>query len=106
MHTFDSTLSSSSTDPLPPRIYVIGSLDQNPKALLKVANFDYAIDDPIKAFDVLFRIYVAMSLQFPPQAYPVWIFIERFVYKLKTNNINNSQLSTIINEMEIFSKNK
>ena len=68
MENFDSRLSSSASQPLAARIYVVGSLRENPECLLKIANFSNIIDDPIEAIDIMFKIHLSMNLEFPRQS--------------------------------------
>jgi hypothetical protein len=104
MRTFDETLTSSTSDPLPPRIYIIGKLSENPTAFIKIADYEYAIPDPIEGFDTLFKTYIGMEIKYPRQSESSWVFIEKFIYHLQESHVNNSQLTTIINEMENFVK--
>ncbi|CRK98913.1 CLUMA_CG012019, isoform A [Clunio marinus] len=99
MGTFDETSTVSSADPLPPRIYIIGCLKKAPTAVILLDDIEYEISDPLDAFDVMFKIFIGLNLKYPRQSVIVWTFIERFVYRLHQNHINNSQLLTIINEM-------
>lgn len=106
MRTFNETLSSSSKDPLPPRIYVIGCLTNNPKVLIKIADYEYTLDDPFTGFDVFFKIGLGMNFKYPRQSMTAWVFVENFIYNQKVNTVNNSQLITIINEMNTHLKNQ
>jgi hypothetical protein len=102
MNAFDNNLTSSTADSLAPRIYVIGSLTENPTSILKIADFSYAINDPITAVDVMFKLHLSMNLKFPRQSLAVWAFINSFFYKLQLNISNSSQIVTITNEMTLF----
>ncbi|CRK98914.1 CLUMA_CG011975, isoform A, partial [Clunio marinus] len=99
MQTFDETLPSSTSDLLPPRLYIIGNLKNDPTAVIRLDDIEYTISDPLDAFDVMFKIFIGLNLKYPRQSVIVWTFIERFVYRLNQYHINNSQLLTIINEM-------
>ena len=101
MVTFDLKLSSSATDSLAPRVYIVGNLKENAKAVLKIADFSYCIDDPFIAVDTMFKLHLSMNLQFPRQSLFTWAIIEQFIYKLNRINISNSQIITIINEMNL-----
>ena len=102
MLNFDSRLASSASNSLAPRIYVVGSLNENPKSVLKVANFSYVIEDPKTAVDILFKIHLSMDLKFPRQSLSVWSFIDRFIYKQNLDISNSTQVLTIENEMNLF----
>lgn len=102
MNDFDNTLKSSSKDSLPPRIYIVGDLKQNPMALVKVADIEYVFSCPLDGFDSLFKIHLALGTLFPRQSLTSWAFIDKFIYKSGVIQINNSQLTTIINEMNIY----
>lgn len=102
MQNFDARLSSSALNPLASRTYIVGSLGENPKSILKVADYTYEVNDPVKAVDIMFKIHLSMNLQFPRQSLAVWSFIDKYFYKLNLQICNSSQVITIENEMNIF----
>lgn len=105
MNNFESTFSASSTDPLPPRMFIVGNLHDGHKSVVKIENITYEFEDPFMAFETLFKIHHALNSSYPAQSNVVWTFIERFVYKIDSNNISNTQLITILNEMNNFVNN-
>lgn len=92
LRTFDTKLTSSAKDPLPPRAYVIGCLKQDPTAVIKVADQSYPIDNPLLCADILFKIILSMKLQFPRHSLSVWNFVEKFFYDLNITKNSNSQI--------------
>ena len=102
MQSFDVRLKSSASNSLAPRIYVVGSLMENPKSILKIADCSYIVNDPIEAVDIMFKIHLSMDLEFPRQSLAVWSFIDKFFFKQNLNLSNSSQIITLENEMNVF----
>lgn len=84
---------------------MIGCLKENPKAIIKIADQAYPIDNPLFCVDVLFKIILSMKLYFPRQSLSVWNFVEKFVYNLSITKNANTQVSTLIKEMQLFIEN-
>lgn len=93
---------SSTNIPLAPRAYVIGCLKDTPKAVIKIADHSYLVENPLHAIDILFKIILSMTLEFPRQAISVWNFIERFVYKMSITKNTNTQITTLMKEFQLF----
>jgi hypothetical protein len=71
MDQYDSNLQSTSQVDLGPRLYIVGDLKENPRALIKLAEFPYTTNDPFIGFDTFFKLHLSMNLQFPRPAISV-----------------------------------
>lgn len=87
-----------------PKIYTIGNLRESPIAVIQIDGIEYIIEDPIKGFQVFFKLFYGLNLEYPPEAHYVWIFIERFFYEMDYTIDNNSQMRTYVNEFKIFNQ--
>jgi hypothetical protein len=88
-----------------PKIYTIGNLKENPIAILQLAGIEYIIENPIKGFQVFFKLLFALNLNYPPEACHTWTFVERFFFQMEcTPDNNNAQMRTYVNEFKIYSQ--
>lgn len=86
------------------RIYTVGNLKENPITIIQLFGIEYILEDPIKAFQVFFKLFFALNLDYPPEAYLIWTFVERFFYEMEFTADNNAQMRTYINEFKIFAQ--
>lgn len=87
-----------------PKIYTIGNLKENPISIIQLAGIEYIIEDPIKGFQVFFKLFYGLNLEYPPEAHHTWTFIERFFYEMEYTIDNNAQMRTYVNEFKIYSQ--
>lgn len=87
-----------------PKIYTLGSLKENPIAIIQLAGIEYIVEDAIKAFQVFFKLFYALNLEFPAEAFHTWTFAERFFYEMEFTIDNNAQMRTYVNEFKIYSQ--
>lgn len=63
-----------------PRLLLIGNVI-NPSASLYVSDKHYDIENATTGFDVLFRAYLSLNCNFPPQSQHVWEFVQRMIFE-------------------------
>lgn len=86
------------TDALP-YLYMIGE-STIPESHLVISGKKFVIQDPIEAFDLLFKSYVALSLNYPDEWKHVWLFIQKSIYNVhKDSDLKLSNVSTLINDI-------
>ncbi|XP_055372226.1 uncharacterized protein LOC129606133 [Condylostylus longicornis] len=53
-------------------------------AYVIIDNIIYKLDNPISAIDVCFKCFSALHAKFPQHCFPVWQFIQLYIYEIQT----------------------
>lgn len=80
---------------------MIGSLsspDTDITAKIILPGASYEIQDPLRAFQIFFKLLIALNLEFPGESANVWHFVEKFIFKIERTLSITSQVRTVINE--------
>jgi len=67
-----------------PQLVVIGPIENPRQYLIVIDNFHYDVPSPLKAVEVLFKIYQALHARYPPEADHLWLFIQKGIYDIST----------------------
>lgn len=49
-----------------------------------IDSFKYKLNTAVEGFDVCFKSFFALGLQYPPESKQVWMFIQKFIFKIET----------------------
>jgi len=69
-----------------PTIAVIGSPEEPEQYLVVVDGFFYDVPSIMKAVDVAFKSFFALRVHYPPESRHIWLFLQKYVYKLSTKD--------------------
>lgn len=72
-----------SLQPLP---VIIGSSENFEKCFTILDTVIYEVENPLKALDLIFKIFCAFHMQYPPECEQIWTFLQRAVYDICTDN--------------------
>lgn len=73
--------------PLPVIIKEIVGKDKDKKdivkytCLVKYDECEYTVESPLKAVDLAFKAYHALQAYYPTESDPVWLFLQKAIYK-------------------------
>ncbi|CAI6354025.1 unnamed protein product [Macrosiphum euphorbiae] len=70
--------------PVQPFIFIIGTLTKPKEILVFFDSIKYKLFSIISAIDICFKIFHLFNLEYPPEAYIVWLFIQKYFYSLNT----------------------
>lgn len=77
-----------------PYMYLVG--EKTPIGYVHILDDTFTFDNPIAAFDLNFKIFLALNLKYPRRTSNIWNFVQQGVYGLKTANDSNVASSTVI----------
>jgi len=70
--------------PVQPFIFIIGTLTKPKEIFVFFDCIKYKLFSIISAIDICFKIFHLFNLEYPPEAYIVWLFIQKYFYCLNT----------------------
>lgn len=60
----------------------------------------YKLASSVKAFDVLFKLFLVLDLKYPPEAAHIWTYIQNYIYNIYTAYDKvSSSAETLMSEM-------
>lgn len=60
----------------------------------------YDFQSPISAVDGCFKIFISLHAAYPEGSYPVWLFIQKYIYNIDTDwDKHFSSVDTLISEL-------
>lgn len=62
----------------------------------------YKVDTPIKAVDTCFKMYHALQAEYPKECDSTWMFIQTYIFKIKTpHDRKYVSVASIISDLEL-----
>lgn len=68
----------------PLAVFVSKKLADVEKCYLSIDDFKYELPNPLQLMDTTFKIYHALHADYPPESEPLWLFLQKAVYKFDT----------------------
>ncbi|KAJ1526452.1 hypothetical protein ONE63_009586 [Megalurothrips usitatus] len=87
-----------------PIAVIVGSaVDDIEKCHVVVDDYKYTLETPLKAIDIVFKIYHALHAVYPPESEPLWLFLQLAVYKFSTS-VGTLKIHLRFNHLDVFRK--
>lgn len=87
--------------PIQPFIIIVGSPLHPKEILVYFDSIKYKVFTIIRAIDVCFKIIHLFNLEYPLESCAVWLFIQKFLYNIKTKYDKSiPNLNQIIHDLE------
>lgn len=67
-----------------PLVIIVGGNLSRYECLISLNDQLYSVDNLSKAIDVTFKIFHVLHLKYPAESEHIWLFIQKFVYDIKT----------------------
>lgn len=81
-----------------PRIYLVGQL-QTATAHLHIGDYYYVFANAVEAFDVCFKSFHALNVEYPAVIKFVWLLVQEGLYGIsKASDKNSSAVATLVKE--------
>lgn len=65
------------------------------------------MDSPLRAFDLLFKLYMVFNLQYPIDSQQIWLVIQKALYNIDTkHDAPIPSVISLVNTLRILMQNK
>jgi hypothetical protein len=84
-----------------PHMVLVGPLNNIQASYVVVDNVRYNTTSPLRALDLTFKIFYALDCAYPPQAYHIWLFIQKVAYNIvNAGDKFGTNINSLIGEIQ------
>lgn len=71
-------------NPIQPCMLIIGTISNPTEIIIYFDEIKYTFFSVIKAIDLCFKMYRVFNIEYPIESLNVWLFIQRYFFKIKS----------------------
>lgn len=88
-------------NPIQPFILIVGSIFAQREILVYFDTVMYKVHSVLRSVEICYKIFHLFNLEYPTQSYIVWLFIQNFLFGLKTTfDKPHPKLAQVLSELE------
>lgn len=92
-----------SQDSPQPIVFIVGeSLDEITASYVAIEDVLYKFNSVFEAFSVGFKLIHGLQIKYPDQCKHVWMFLQKLLFKIETNEQEYVSINTLISDLKNF----